>query len=84
VLRFSRAGGLPELIAETPRQYQSIALLLAHDPSRLRALKDRLATNRRTTPLFDAAGFTRNIENAYTRMMELFHQGESPRSFQIE
>ena len=79
-----KAIGLPELIAETPQQYQSIALSLARDPSRLRALKDKLATNRQTMPLFDAAGFTRNIENAYARMMELFHQGEGPRSFQIE
>jgi protein O-GlcNAc transferase len=79
-----KAIGLPELVAETPEQYQSIALSLAGDPSRLRALKDKLAANRRATPLFDAAGFTRNIESAYARMMELFHQGVAPRSFRVE
>ena len=79
-----KAIGLPELIAETPEQYQAMALLLARDPLRLAALKEKLAANRQTMPLFDAADFTRNIECAYARMMELFHQGEGPRGFQIE
>ena len=78
------AIGLPELITETPQQYRALALSLARDPSALRALKDKLAANRRTMPLFDAASVTRNIESAYVRMMDTFRQGAAPRGFRVE
>ncbi|HKQ09737.1 MAG TPA: tetratricopeptide repeat protein [Rhizomicrobium sp.] len=79
-----KAVGLPELITETPEQYRALALSLARDPSSLHALKAKLAANRRTMPLFDAARFTRNIESAYARMMETFRQGAVPRGFRVD
>jgi len=72
------------LITETPKQYRALALALARDPARLKALKQKLAAHRHTGALFDAALFTRNIESAYVRMMEIFRRGENPRSFRLE
>ena len=39
---------------------------------RLAALKQKLEANRKTTPLFDTARFTRNMEAAYEKMREDF------------
>jgi predicted O-linked N-acetylglucosamine transferase (SPINDLY family) len=61
------AVGLPELITETPQDYEAMALALARDPVRLKSLRGRLA-NRATTPLFDAAQFTRDMEALYVRL----------------
>jgi predicted O-linked N-acetylglucosamine transferase (SPINDLY family) len=78
------AIGLCELIMETPEDYRALALCLAREAGRLRALKDKLAAGRQTAPLFDAAAFTRNIESAFTRMMEIHRRGEAPRGFNLK
>lgn len=72
------AVGLPELIAETPEEYEDLALELARSPQRLAALRQKLATNSRTHPLFDTAGFTRALEGAFTAMQERRHAGMPP------
>jgi predicted O-linked N-acetylglucosamine transferase (SPINDLY family) len=77
------AIGLPELIAPSPGAYEALALALAQDPARLAALKAKLAANRLTTPLFDAARFCRHVERAYETMMEIARSGEGPRPFDV-
>lgn len=62
------AVGLPELVTENLAAYEAQALALARDPARLQALKDRLAQNLPTMPLFDADRFRQSIEDAYLRM----------------
>jgi protein O-GlcNAc transferase len=62
------AVGLPELVTENLADYEALALALAREPARLQALKDRLAHNLPTAPLFDADRFRRAIEDAYVRM----------------
>ena len=66
------AIGLPELVAETLTDYESLALSLANDGARLAALREKLEANRKTAPLFDTARFTRNLEAAYEKMGEKF------------
>ena len=73
------AMGLPELIAENPAEFESLALRLAHQPQDLMALREKLAQNRKTAPLFDTKGTTRAIERAYRRMLEQ----ASPQSFAV-
>ena len=63
------AAGLPELIAETAQAYEALALSLARDPARLTALREKLAANRATAPLFDTVRFARNLEKAYAQML---------------
>jgi predicted O-linked N-acetylglucosamine transferase (SPINDLY family) len=66
------AIGLPELITTDLDDYEKLALALATDPARLRLLREKLAANRRSTPLFDTARFTRNLEAAYEKMASAF------------
>jgi len=63
------AAGLPELITETAQEYEVLALALARDPARLKALRAKLATNRATAPLFDTPRLARDLEAAYRAML---------------
>jgi predicted O-linked N-acetylglucosamine transferase (SPINDLY family) len=74
---------LPELVTATPDAYEQLAIELAKNPARLAALKAKLARNRLATPLFDTAMFTRNIEAAYTAMMERHRAGLSSDHIQL-
>jgi protein O-GlcNAc transferase len=57
--------GLPELVAETHDQYVSIAVELARDLARLRALRSELRSRLASSPLMDGQAFTRGLERAY-------------------
>ncbi len=59
-------SGLSELITETAEDYEALALVLARDPARLKALREKLAANR---ALFDTARFTRDLEDALTSLL---------------
>lgn len=72
------AIGLPELITQSPQEYEALALMLATHPTRLSEIKQRLADNRLTHPLFDTARFTRDLEAAYVAMWERYQRGEAP------
>jgi predicted O-linked N-acetylglucosamine transferase (SPINDLY family) len=63
------AVGLPELIASSLADYEALALGLAREPARLAAVRDKLAANRHTAPLFDSVRFARAIETAYRQMV---------------
>jgi predicted O-linked N-acetylglucosamine transferase (SPINDLY family) len=77
------AMGLPELITEDMIRFEDLAVQLAKDPERLKALRERIAVNRRTAPLFDTARFARNLERAYRIMWDLYRAGEAPRPITI-
>ncbi len=79
----NHAVGLSELVTENLPQYRELALDLAHDPARLKRLREKLAVNRRTMPLFDTARFRRHIEAAYFTMWETCLNGEPPRGFAV-
>ena len=65
-----RALGLPELVTDSLLQYEAMALRLATDPVLLASLRQRLAVNRRTAPLYDTPTYTRHLESAYALMVE--------------
>jgi predicted O-linked N-acetylglucosamine transferase (SPINDLY family) len=75
--------GLPELVTTSLAEYEKRAVALARDPQQLAAIREKLARNRDTTPLFDTAGFTRDLESVYTAMWERQQSGLAPESFQI-
>jgi predicted O-linked N-acetylglucosamine transferase (SPINDLY family) len=64
------AIGLPELITFSLGEYERRALQLAHHPDELAAIHQKLAANRAITPLFDAPGYTRNLEAAFQAMWD--------------
>jgi protein O-GlcNAc transferase len=71
-----RTVGLPELIANSPSQYEEKAVELAADPARLGELRRKLAL--RDTPLFDTEHYTRNLEATYEAIYERHHSGSPP------
>jgi protein O-GlcNAc transferase len=78
------AVGLPELVTGTQRDYEDLALRLATDRSYLQEVRDRLARNRLTHPLFNTDRFRRHLEAAYRTMWDIWRRGEAPRSFRVE
>ena len=72
------AIGIPELITQTPEQYENRAIELAQDPTKLYLMKNKLRKYRLTAPLFNTELFTRHIESAYKTMHERYHLGMAP------
>ncbi|MBF0182626.1 MAG: tetratricopeptide repeat protein [Magnetococcales bacterium] len=65
------AAGLPELVTHDPAAYEALALRLALDPERLRAIRERLMRLKETAPLFRTERFVANLEEAYRYMSML-------------
>lgn len=63
---------LPELITTSQAEYEALAIEIATNPQQLNAIKQKLFDNRLTTPLFDTSLFAKNIEAAYTQIMERY------------
>jgi protein O-GlcNAc transferase len=72
------AVGLPELITDSPQAYRQLAVDLATQPAKLQAIKQKLADQRLTCPLFDTPRFTRSLEQAYEQMWRRHQQGLPP------
>jgi len=77
------AIGLPELIVQTTEQFEDLAIELVTAKDRLLVIRERLARNRSTLPLFDTNLFTRHLESAYAEMVERARQGLSPEPFRV-
>jgi len=78
-----RAVGLPELVTSSPHDYEQLALKLARTPGLVTKLRERLARQRATPPLFDMARYTRDLEDAYRKMWDILRQGLPPRPFAV-
>jgi predicted O-linked N-acetylglucosamine transferase (SPINDLY family) len=72
------AIGLPELIATSQHDYESIAIDLGNNPDKIESVKKKLAENRLTTALFDTQLFTRNLELAYEKVHKRHQDGFPP------
>jgi predicted O-linked N-acetylglucosamine transferase (SPINDLY family) len=59
---------LAELITNTEKEYENLAIELAIKPNKLKKIIDKLEKNILTKPLFDVKLFTKNIESAYDIM----------------
>ena len=66
-------AGLPELVVDTFEAYEKMALDLALHPEKLQAMRRRLAANRDSCALFDSPRFVRDLEAAYQRMHNAWH-----------
>lgn len=74
-----RAAELDEMVTQTLAEYEARALELAHNPEKIKALKDKLG--KATAPLFDVVRFTRDLEAAYAVMSD--RRGAPPQSFSV-
>ena len=59
-----RAAGLPEMIANSHQDYESIALALARERGELQNLTARLRSQGPTSALFDMTSYAKRFENA--------------------
>ena len=67
-----KAVNLPEMITTTQEQYERLAIELATNPKKLKTIKNKLANNLPTAPLYDTPLFTKNLEAAYQVMYEKY------------
>lgn len=74
---------MSELVTNSPGEYEELAVSLALDPQRLRQLRDKLATQRLTQPLFQTRPHTRALEVAYEMAFESAVRGEAPATFNV-
>ena len=72
------AVGLPELITHGHAEYESLALKLATQPNQLAAVRQKLAGNITTQPLFDTLLLTKHIEAAYVEMYGRYQDDLAP------
>ena len=63
---------LPELITDNNKDYQLLILDLAKNPNKLKKIKEKLNKNRLTKPLFNSKQYTKNIEEGYKRVYQLY------------
>lgn len=71
--------GMPELIAKTIEEYESIACRIALSPGEIMHLKSKLSMNREITPLFNTKEFAINLESLYKNA---FDQAKNGKKFQ--
>jgi len=75
---------LPELITNSLEEYETLAIELATNPDKLKAIKEKLVANLSTAPLYDTKLFVKNLESAYTTMYERHHEGLEPDHIYVE
>jgi protein O-GlcNAc transferase len=63
-----KAAGVPELITPDLQAYEQAALSWATQPARLAAVRQKLAQQRLTAPLFDTQRFCGHMEQAFKHM----------------
>jgi len=78
------AVGLPELITTTQKEYEALAIELATNPKKLKIIKDKLAKNLPSAPLYDTPLFTRHLESAYKVMYDRYNEGLEPDHIYVE
>lgn len=72
------AIGLPELICNSQKEYEELAITLGLDANRYDSIKRRLSENRLTTLLFDNNAFTKSFEEALIQAHGLNVNGAPP------
>lgn len=77
------AIGLPQLVTQSPAEFEALALRLFHNRKLLDEIRQELARNRDTRPLFDTERMTRNLERAYVQMWQHHCRGEAPADINI-
>lgn len=72
-----KAVGVPELVTQSHKEYESLALRLACEPELLATIKAKIVANKATSPLFDTKQFCFNLEAVYSAMWRVQQLGET-------
>jgi predicted O-linked N-acetylglucosamine transferase (SPINDLY family) len=68
-------AGITEGIAWTDEEYVEWGIRLGKDENLRRDISWKLKKGRQTAPLWDAKQFTKNMENAYQQMWQIYLDG---------
>ena len=78
------AIGLTEMIAYSQQDYERMAIELALNQHKLSSIRAKLIKNRFNTKLFNSVEFTRNLEIAYTKVMNPYLSSLSPDNISVD
>ena len=77
------AIGLPELVTTTEQDYEELVLQLATNPTKLTKVKETLAANRLTQPLFNTELYTKHLENGYQQAYQYYFDNKPPQTITV-
>ena len=78
-----KAQGLEDLITESLQEYEALALELATNPVTLKQIRQRCRKAISKGRLFDSAGTTMAIEQAYTTAYKIMHKANRPQDITV-
>ena len=78
------ALGMPELVTRDMQAYEAMAVRLGSDAEMVRQLKDKIARQRLSAPLFNMSRLTRHVEQAYEEMQQRVMQGQDPQNIEVK
>lgn len=79
------ATGLgPEMVVNSQREYEELAVELGTNHAKRRNLSQRLKAVRMSCSLFDTTQWIRDLEKVYFRMWDIHCQGKGPRTFEVQ
>jgi len=76
-------AGLTELIAGNLAEYEQRAIKLAQKPDQLQHLREKLATAREASALFDTTRLVRNLETAFEKMWKRYEGRQGPETIVV-
>jgi predicted O-linked N-acetylglucosamine transferase (SPINDLY family) len=74
----------PELVSRTQDEYIQKAITLAKNPINLKAVRDKIATNKGSVTLFDGKTFCKHLEIAYMAMYDRYQAGLVPDAIDVK
>ena len=73
-----RAVGIPELVTSSIEEYRDLAIRLAKNPDELKAIREKLAVTKLTSPLFNAKEFSKNFEKTLAKVYDHYQSDLPP------
>ena len=70
--------GLKELITNSHKEYENLAINIAKNPQKLQSIKENLKMNIKNSPLFKSKFYTENLEKAYINIYERHNNNLEP------
>ena len=78
-----KALGLKELITNNEEDYEALILELATNQNKLSNIKDKLAANLKSYPLFDTEQYTKHLEIGYKKAYQNYFDGNKPQTILV-
>ncbi len=74
---------MPELVTDDEAGFHKLAVNLALNPDKLRAVREKLAWSRFRAPLFDTERYARHLETAFAMMADRAAKGFPPAAIDV-